>query len=145
MKISFQLKDQYIWLSKEICLVLVSFQDRRCHQTPDRTHVCFWEGDFNCVFDVMKIIPPIQTQSEPQAQLIGRVKLNDHDYKRNNWNRMVVPSQPNYLLSLAGGPSYASGYQIRNNLRFEISFLVENLIGERPRPFVCGTSKIKKI
>src|SRR5687768_14940188 len=99
MKISFQLKNQYIWLSDEIFLVLISYNDNRCHSTPKRTHVCFWEGSFDCIFDVMKMI---QTQSEPQAQLIGRVKLNDHDYKRNNWNRVLVPSQPNYLLSLAG-------------------------------------------
>ena len=144
MKISFQLKNQYIWLSKEIVLVLVSFQDQRCHRTPHQTHVCFWEGDFDCIFDVMKMI---QTQSGPQAQLIGRVKLNDHDYKRNNWNRVLVPSQPNYLLSLAGGPNYGSGYQIHNNLTFEISFLIDSLTGEKsrqkPRQFGCSTGRPK--
>ena len=121
MSVRFQLKDGYCWLSDEIFLVLVSFEDHRCYQAPRPTHVCFWEGDFNCIFDVMKITR-LGSNRDVGSVFLKRVKLNDHDHKKNQWT--LIPISSTQVLSLAGGPNYASGYQVNNSLTFEISYKI---------------------
>ena len=118
MRVSFVLKNSYCWLTKEIFLVLISYQDNRCYRTPNPTHVCFWEGDFDCIFDVMRI-----RMGSRQAEFLGRVKLNDHDHEKNKWKSVRIdPNRTDLTLFLAGGPSYASGYQVNNSLTFEVSW-----------------------
>ena len=119
MSITIQLKDGYCWLSDEIFLVLVSFQDRRCHQKPKSTHRCFWEGDFECTFDVMRIVRDNILEDSPKAIFLRRVKLNDHDHKKNL--TQLIPLSSTRVLSLSGGPNYASGYQVTNSLRFQLT------------------------
>ena len=120
MKILFDINKNYCWLNRQILLVLVSYEDHRCYQTPHPTHVCFWEGDFSCVFEVYKID---WRQTSPRCQWLKTIVLNDHDHKKNKWTAIPVPAShsPSYVLFLSGGPGYASGYKQTHNLTFEIT------------------------
>jgi len=125
MSVQFEIKNNYRWLNTEILLVLVSYEDNRCYQTPNPTHVCFWEGDFQCLFEVYKIEWGRTPHSNPRCRWLKSVLLNDHDRKKDKWVTVPVPDQKApYVLLLSGGPHYASGYKERNNLSFEISFKI---------------------
>ena len=111
MKTICRLKDGYCVLSPQVALILVSFQDRRCHTAPNQTHVCVWEGDFEAIFQVIYI-------TNRQSHLVNKIKLNDHDYKSHQSNVVKLPN--GQKLSLKGG--HVSGFKQTNNLNFEINY-----------------------
>ncbi len=128
MKTSFLLKNKSIWLTSEILLILVEYKDSRCYSTPNRKHLCFWEGDFECVLDVIKFV------DSNNYKFLAQITLNDHDQKdysidqtkKGKWVNINVPdNKGDYILSLSGGPGYASGYKIQNDLSFEISWRIQ--------------------
>ncbi len=112
----FELRKGHCWLSKEVLFKLVSFQDRRCHNAPDQTRRCFWEGDFVITFDVIC-----------NQRHIKRVTLNDHDVKYGKWTVFCVECGGiKYKLALAGGPRYATGFTQTGDLVFEISYKLKS-------------------
>lgn len=119
MNIFFKLKDKYCWISKDIVLVLISYKDSRCYQSPDMGHLCFWEGDFACVFDVVKI----HQNGKKSSEILKRITLNDHDYRNKRSVAVDVPDlKKPYKLILSGGPRHAFGYKVTNDLTFEFTY-----------------------
>jgi hypothetical protein len=123
MKVIYDLKKKYCWSTPRILFVLVSYEDHRCHNSPNQGPVCFWEGDFQCSFDVFKV--DLKSSKGHQCQWLKTIILNDHDYKKNEWTLINIPDRIRpYILSICGGPGYAAGYQQTRDLIFEMTLRI---------------------
>ena len=121
MKVRFDLKKKYYWLTPQILLILVSFEDHRCHTRPNQKHVCFWEGTFECLFDVFYV--DLKAPEGQQCQWLKTIRLSDHDHKENKFEIVEIPDRIRpHIMTIGGGPGYASGYQQTHNLIFEMTF-----------------------